>query len=85
MCGVSGAHDATLPQDFLYETKKACNCFITLNTGAYFGVYDFDISASYTVNQDRMLSNALLQKAGAVRQECEGKTALEITAILNEN
>lgn len=85
VCGVSGAHDATLPQDFLYETKKACNCFITLNTGAYFGVYDFDISASYTVNQDRMLSNALLQKAGAVRQECEGKTALEITAILNEN
>ena len=82
VCGVATTHDTTLPEDLMYEIKKACNCFITFNTGAYYGVYDIDIDNSYTTNQDRMLDDQALQKAMQIRQECTGKSAVEITNIL---
>lgn len=82
--GVENTKDLSYVDDLLYEIKKACNGFIVLNTGSFFGLYDFNIQECYSLNQERLLDNNSLQKAFKIRQETEGKSVSDINSILSK-
>ena len=84
VCGITSNNEIDMSQDLLYEIKKSCNSFVVLNTGTYFGVYDFEISSCYTINQERLLNNQQLQLAYNLRKELEGKSAVEIENLLKK-
>lgn len=83
--GLASNKDALIPDELLYEIKKACNCFVTFKTSAYLGMYDIDVDNTYTNNIDRLLDDQKQVVAQEVRTLCEGKTKSEINSILLSN
>ncbi len=82
--GLSGSQEGISFDELYYEIKKACNCFLTLNSNNYFGFYDYNLDNTYTQNLERLLSSQELQNSYALRQQCLGKTASEINNILKQ-
>ena len=82
--GITNNREFPTSNDVMFETRKACNSFITLNTGSYFGAYDFDISACHSSNQEKLLNQNELQRAYKIRAQSENKTPVEIAELLEK-
>lgn len=84
VCGLTNNDDASSFEDLIYEVKKACNSFITFNSGLYYGVYDFNLEESFSLNQERLLDAQTLKNSFEIRKQAVNKSASEIEKLLDK-
>ena len=82
--GSSGNKEGLNFDELLYEVKKACNCFITLNSVNYLGVHDINLDNTFTLNAERLLTQQETQNYYNLRNACAGKPINEVINILKQ-